>query len=282
MPKTIKKKTTASLLNQKEKINKKKKQQHVDNDFRIIQSITNKKGQIRIGRKIGNNIPQLVGFIPIIVMMKSHSKKWYPLSPYALKNKANQIMENIWQSAKVYKNIPKSTQYYSRYQRRIIWKHEAEVHVDNINEKPNDKYWTWRNKLLNHSEAVRYPVGITHRREAIYSLIEKGSTNLDYIEARKQIYEKVYIDLIKLKDEFYELVDMVNKGNNILIIEPDGPHQESIQHYIQNYNVNKGFIVNNSIIANNENLNIMLNDPKYSYGHGYCLARAILEQLQNK
>ena len=141
MPKIIKKITTASLSNKNKIIYKKKTQQHINNDFQIIQSITNKKGQIRIGRKVGNNIPQLISFIPIIVIMKSHSKKWYPLSPYALKNKANQIMENIWQSAKVYKNIPKSTQYYSRYQRRIIWEHEAEIHVDNNNEKPNDKYW---------------------------------------------------------------------------------------------------------------------------------------------
>ena len=26
-----------------------------------------------------------------------------------------------------------------------------------------------------------------------------------------------------------------------------------------------------------ENLNIMLNDPKHPYGHGYCLAKALLQ-----
>ena len=298
MPKKIKKKKIITSLsnqyvkNQNKTISKKKNNQNYLEDkkkqciisFPIIDhisNITNKKGQIRIGRRIGNHNPQVIDFKPIIIMMKSHSKKWYPLSPYALKNEANQIMENIWQSAKTYETVPKSTQYYSRYQRRVIWDHPAETHIDKDGE-PNKKYWAWRNKLLNHNEAVRYPVGIAHRRNALYSLIEKGGRKLDYIEARLHIYEKVYIDLIQLKGEFYELVDMVNKGINILIIEPDGPHQESLEHYNKNYSISPGFIENDSMVANKENLNIMLNDPKHSYGHGYCLARAILEQLQNK
>ena len=65
-------------------------------------------------------------------------------------------------------------------------------------------------------------------------------------------------------------------GENLLIIEVDGPHSEAINYYQQKYNVKGDFIEQNTMLATPENLEIMLNDPKYPYGHGYCLANILL------
>ena len=53
---------------------------------------------LRVGRRLYTHgkfsDPSYTNFTPIIVMMKSHSK-WWPLSPYYLKNDEDQILENI-------------------------------------------------------------------------------------------------------------------------------------------------------------------------------------------
>lgn len=36
------------------------------------------------------------------------------------------------------------------------------------------------------------------------------------------------------------------------------------------------FIIDNTMVATLENLIIMLNDEKYPFGHGYCLASALM------
>lgn len=51
---------------------------------------------IRIGTRVDNKNPKFQGFKPIPIIMRSHSEKWYPLSPYALKNEYGHLMENIW------------------------------------------------------------------------------------------------------------------------------------------------------------------------------------------
>ena len=61
-------------------------------------------------------------------------------------------------------------------------------------------------------------------------------------------------------------------GENLLIIEVDGPHQESLEYYKETYGVGDDFIIDNTIIANQENLDLMINDTKHAYGHGYVLA----------
>ena len=37
------------------------------------------------------------------------------------------------------------------------------------------------------------------------------------------------------------------------------------------------FIKYKTMLATKENLDIMLNDTKYPFGHGYCLAAALLD-----
>ena len=67
-------------------------------------------------------------------------------------------------------------------------------------------------------------------------------------------------------------------GENLLIIEVDGPHQESLDYYKEKYEVGDDFIQKNTMLANDENINIMLNDTKHPFGHGYCLAMTLLDK----
>ena len=72
---------------------------------------------------------------------------------------------------------------------------------------------------------------------------------------------------------------MLKEGKNLLILEVDGPHQESLPYYQATYHVNDKFIENHTMLATTDNLNIMLNDTKHSYGHGYVLASCLLEYI---
>jgi hypothetical protein len=228
---------------------------------------------IRVGRIVDGVQPKIDGFKPIVVLMKS--SKYYSLSPYSLRTQEGHIMENIWQFSKVYKTIPASRQTYSRYDNTVIWEHPAEAHLDQDGNLTN-AYWNWRSKGYNNPHAVRYPVGFHHRTKCLYSYY--NGKNLNYIEARKEIYMPIYIDLVKEQAQFKELKELLRKGVNLLILEVDGPHQESLQYYKDKYSVDDNFITNNTIIANEKNLDIMLNDAKHNFGHGYCLAMALLDK----
>ena len=234
-------------------------------------------GQVRVGKCTYNGgrriDPKYDGFKNIIVLMKGHSK-WGALGPYELKNESGQIMENIWQASKVYPKVPSVCERYSRYNPTIIWKHPAEKHV-NDDGTLSEEYKKWRHQLFNNPYAVRYPVGFHNRHTCIYSLKELDGHKLDYIEARKQIYLPTYIELVKQHPLFKELRKLL-ETENLLIIEVDGPHQESLTYYKQKYNVADDFIENNSVDVSVDNMMILLEDSKHPFGHGYCLGIALL------
>ena len=101
---------------------------------------------------------------------------------------------------------------------------------------------------------------------------------LNYIEGRKGIYLPVYCQLAKEQPLFKALQQKLANGENLLIIEVDGPHQESLEYYKNKYGVDDTFIQNKTMLVNSENIKIMLNDEKYPFGHGYCLAMALLNK----
>ena len=182
--------------------------------------------------------------------------------------------ENLWQFSKVYQTVPAVKQTYSRYDNRIIWAHPAETHVDAKGEIL-PAYWKWRSKGFAAENAIRYPVGYGHRHTCLYALWEEEK--LDYIQARKKIYVRIYCQLVKLLPMFAELKKRLDAGEKLLIAEVDGPHAESIDHYIESYGVDETFIDKDSMLGTEHNLTIMLNDSKHPFGHGYCLAMALLD-----
>lgn len=245
---------------------------------------------IRVGRcKYNKNgqvsYPSYEGFTNVVVMMRSHST-YHSLSPYELKNDQGHIMENIWQFSKVYAKVPKTKQTYSRWNPTVIWDHPAETHF--IPKEGGSAgegqilpaYRAWRKKGVEAEHAIRYPVGYNGRHACLFSMAENDdgtwSEPLDYIQGRKRIYVPTYCDLASKESKYTELRNMLDRGKNILIIEIDGPHQESLDYYKTKYGVDDDFIQSDTMLATEENLRIMLNDPKHPFGHGYCLAMSLL------
>lgn len=158
-----------------------------------------------------------------------------PISPNELKNKNGQIFENIWQFNKVYQQVPKTEQYFSRYDRRICWKHPAEVHLnqDNPNPNPNPslsltpEFYLWREKGLNCPFPVRYPAGLINRGKHLFfyfagfqpSATNFGDHRMTQSEAHKELVAE-YLDIVKNHTVFHELKEKLANGINILIIDP--------------------------------------------------------------
>jgi hypothetical protein len=236
-------------------------------------------GQVRVGRVIYDNKgvrhdPVYPNFTNIVVLTKS--SKYGSISPYVLTDDKGRIMENIWQFSKVYKNVPKTVSRYSRWDDTVIWDYPAEKHVDE-NDDLLPEYWNWRRKGMNCKYPIRYPVGYKNRKNCLYCIMKKDGKKLDYIEARKKIYLPVYTKLVKKQPQFLELKERLEKGENLLILDVDGPHQESLDYYKEKYNCSNDFIETDSVLVTKENMNIFLNDPKHSFGHGYCLGLALLK-----
>ncbi len=242
-------------------------------------------GHIRVGIRGSSFIDEkFKDYKNIVVMTPSQVPAWYSLSPYDLKTADGVIHENLYQSSKVYAHLPKSKQYYSRYDHRVIWDRPAETHM--VNDNLNDSYKKWRDDLQDAKDAIRYPEGFHYRKNVKYSIdapyhatLEdlNNRPKLNYIEARKQIYLRYYLKLVKNVPAFIKLKSMVEKGVNIMILEIDGPHQESLPYYKDRYGVKNDFIESASMLATPKNLDIMLNDSKHPFGHGYCIAWALLD-----
>jgi len=78
-----------------------------------------------------------------------------------------------------------------------------------------DKIWKWRKNLEYNKYPVRYPVGFHHRRNCLFAIKElpngKYKYHLNYVEARKEIYMPVYIDLVENRPQFKELQERLNE-----------------------------------------------------------------------
>lgn len=218
--------------------------------------------------------PILQGYQSIVVLTKR--SKYGDLGPYCLKNDKEQIMENVWQFSKVYENVPDVCK--AQNDGTIIWKYPAEIHISNNEITP--EYFNWREKGMNNKYYIRYPVGREHRHKCKFAIkennIEEKQIRLNYIEARKELYFPLYTELVEKQKKYKELKTLLKCGENLLIIEIDGPHQESLAYYKKLYNVDNNFITDNTIEVTPENMKIMLNDAKHPFGHGYCLGMSLL------
>lgn len=238
-------------------------------------------GQIMVGKRTynGHGFTQTLtppGFVTIVVMVRTDYDKYElgTLSPYNLKV-GEVIFENYWQFSKVYREVPAVREPYSRSSPKIVWEYPAQKHVSDADEILPE-YWEWRHKGFAGKDPIRYPVGFRARSSCLFSLSESGE-RLDYIAALKQIYLKEYSKAVKLHIDFASLRNWLAHGVNICIVEVDGPHVELMKYYKERYGVAHDFITGYGMIATLENLRIMLNDPVKPFGHGYCLAAALLD-----
>jgi hypothetical protein len=161
-----------------------------------------------------------------------------------------------------------------------VWQWPSETHL-NSDGSIREEYWRWRAYGKANSDPVRNPVGWKWLSKCLYALkwdrpVADENPPLDYIESRKQIYLPNYLQAVVQTPLFDELLTRRKQGENLLIVEIDGPHQESLKHYQEKYNVACDFIQQDSVEVTQENMDILLNDPKHPFGHGYCLGMALM------
>lgn len=234
-----------------------------------------KRGKILVGRRIGSKDPKVEGYYNVVAL--TPSTKYASLSPYLLKSEKGYLIENLWQFSKIYNVVPKSTQRYSQWDKTIIWDHPSEVHIGKDGQ-PTDAYWDWRKKGFKNKYPVRYPVGRSKKNTvngSIYKINGKYR-KFGYVKARKRIYIPEYTNSVRKEEQFKELKNRLKKGQNLLIIDVDGPHYESMEYYNETYDIPVKIYDNHTVKVTEENLNFLLNEPKHPFGHGYCLAAALL------
>jgi len=264
------------------------------------------KGQIRIGTRKYNSDgtfvdPSFPDFTPCVCLTRSTRSG--SLGPYEVcvtekcPEKGGTI-ESVWHSFKILPEIPEALCRVSRYDRTITWQYPAVSHVPDLQNGDVDmKAWLiWHDKLALSKYPIRYPftfspevrattLGVLaperlkeYRANPESIKINAKRDLLGVAEGRRQVYFRYYIPAVKLQPKFKELQRRYDQGENLLIIDVDGPRQESLDYYREKYGVRADFIEQDTILATLENCRIMLRDPKHSCGHTFGLAMSFSRQ----
>lgn len=214
--------------------------------------------------------------------------EYYDLCPYYLKtdgneiqlNDGNVIFENFWQGSKVYPKVYPIEIYphvsLKGNPKYLSWKYEnEETHIDkNNNVLPN--YWTWRQSIFDCKKPLRYPNSYKLRTTCKFAILKDKNNNLvkyDYLTARKELYCKEYMRLIRHKKSYAKLLNLLKKGENICIFEVDVPTSSKKGLYGK-------YAIGNVFYADLNKINDLLNDTSEPFGHGLCLAKALLEDME--
>jgi hypothetical protein len=227
-----------------------------------METHTQESGTLRVGKYDWKNKkqPETKGFINILVHVKES------MSPFQLRDEKNRIMENVWQFQKCYEKVSKQT---TRH-----WKYPTEEHYDIKKKQPTAEYWVWRKKGLEHSKPVRWPNGREGAKECLFHIVMNPPSDplpyhtLDYIEARKLIYFTEYVRLVRKTKEFRNLQWRLQQGENFQINEVDGPRYAKDEPFDQ--------VQAESIQITPEIVKLWLHNPSQPFGHGVCLAIALL------
>ncbi len=164
-------------------------------------------------------------------------------------------LENYWQRKKVYR-----------------------CHVDAHN-NPSPLWYAWRNKGFQDDKADRHPMG---KEKPLY-MYHNGQC-LNTVEGRLAVYIPTYKELARKTGSYKRLLMMLKNGTNILIIEPDGPQ---LHRFPNGLEVNAQlldemkYITDVNTLYNKLGLPLEAVNKYFPYGHGYVLAEALLEDLNN-
>lgn len=223
----------------------------------------------------------------VVNVMSWHKKdtNFYELSPYYLKTDGSEeqnnlggvIFENFWQGSKVYPYVVPNEVYPHfnlRSPQYLIWSwNKHQYHIDN-NGNVLPSYYLWRNSIFDCPKAIRYPNTFHLRHSCRFTLLNRNdgtSEKLEYLEARKRIYCAEYMRLVRKTRIYQILLEMVRQDKKICIFEIDVPAKGKKGYY--------GSLVDDNNIFHATSLGIekLLNDTSEPFGHGLCLAKALLE-----
>lgn len=187
------------------------------------------RGRVRVGRcdyRRGCHYAEVPGFTAVLCISKD--PVYSALSPFVLRDSDGVLVENRWQFSKIYRKVPEVKQ--------KNWYHWSETHIDDKGE-PNRAYWAWRSKGFVHRKPVRFPVGRENRKTCVGAIAdddEKKARFLNYVESRKKIYVLRYTAALKLSPVYQGLKRRLLNGENLLIIDIDGPHKAAMPYTRKN------------------------------------------------
>lgn len=161
----------------------------------------------------------------MIVNLGWPSGNYSDLHSCKLKTKDGYIMENIWQSCKVYDNTVACK--YKKFD-TLIWQQDAEKHLDNDN--VTAAYFAWKDRLIKNKYPVQYPCGYFNRNK--YKFLLYNNKIYDANTGFKEIYTPMYFDLIKDNQRFKELLYHYRSGKNLLIICDELPYNAQMYNHI--------------------------------------------------
>lgn len=170
--------------------------------------------------------PKFEGYQNILVLPGGNYNN---LSPYVVKNDQGYIMENYYQSQKVYAKIPA---YVDRnwHTGKVTWEQKEEIHCipEIIDGKEvytpkglTSDWYAWNQRLSEHSNWVRYPLGRKNMQSqngqapkyvCLGSFYPGLDRFLGYTEARIYVYLKNYAEGVRKQKKYCELLEKVKKG----------------------------------------------------------------------
>jgi hypothetical protein len=226
------------------------------------------------------------GFVTVNVL-KWNNSKWKTLCPYYLRtdgqelqqNDGNVLFENFYQGSKVFKKLKPQEQYASRFHRdaKYLW---FKSDMSDALVRPagqvldTQTYMRWRDSVWSCQHPIRYPNGRAQKPEFTLLIDSSGQEHrLDYLEARRQVYFREYCRLVRGTKEYKELLGLLIAGKNLMICEMDVPAAGKGGLYGK---CCSGSVSDTLSLAILEGL---LDDPSEAFGHGLCLAYALLEDL---
>lgn len=137
-----------------------------------------------------------------------------------------------------------------------VWKHHLKE-----NGRISEDWWKFHLSGESLEKGRRRPLGKQYGRTvtSFYNM-----RYYEYIESRKEIYVPIYTNLIENTRSMNSLIRLARSGENIMILDGDGPPRE---------------IYPNGAAMTDELWNTMIEDEKYSFGHGYVVAKLLMDSL---
>lgn len=236
---------------------------------------------------------QYEGFETVNVL-KWNNSKWKSLCPYYLRtdgheqcvNPGNVLFENFYQGLKVYDIVYENAVYPSRFHSgklEHLWWNFKPINSSGDNLVNDDKtinydlYFRWRDDLWNCQHPIRYPNKMQRKHRVKFGLYidhDGNETRLNYLDLRKKMYMGEYIRLIRKLPEYSKLLNGLKKGKNIMICEVDVSSNGKKGEYGLDCDDN------NMCILSTEKVMKLLEDTSEPFGHGLCLAYALLEDMK--
>lgn len=254
-------------------------------------------GKIRVGRiagmhEKGKKYPITYGYLNVVVTSHNTRGLGAQLSPYVLKDKQGRLMENTWQFAKFYDEVPLIP---IKSESRDGWTYPATIFTED-EDIILGEYWKWRAQGMMHPKPVRYPVGFADRHNCRFAIwpknldiskIDKVTTaelckpdmdydELDYLAARRAIYCPLYIHLARQTDDYKTLQKMLQEGYNLQILDVDGPRRDRLPASLEMPEGVYGEDKVGSIEINEKNIKALLDYTGSPFGHGFTLAADLL------